>query len=161
MTTKDQTVATPVVKNKFWIVEQAGKKIATIQAVDEGGFVYVSGDRRQKFASIKALKDHYNISISYGRNENNAKSKRHSIYGFPTDEKPHCEVFNLQKKLPIYAKNGRSKSYYCAGYYLIKFNNQWVKEFCPKLITLNRYPFQGPWATAEEQDLALREIHND
>ncbi len=164
MSTKDKTmIATPVVKNKFWIVERAGQKIATIQAIDEGGFVYVAGESRQKFASIKAIKDHYNISISFKKKETEAKkpSARYSIYGFPADSKPHSEVFNVQKKLPIYSKNDRSKSFYCAGYYLIKFNNQWIKEFCPKLITLNRYPFIGPWATAEEQELAFQEKKND
>ena len=31
------TIAKPIVKNKFWIVERDGEKLATIQAIDEDG----------------------------------------------------------------------------------------------------------------------------
>jgi hypothetical protein len=40
-------IAKPVVKNKFWIVEQSGSQVATIQAIDEaGGFAYVHDNER-------------------------------------------------------------------------------------------------------------------
>ena len=34
-----EIIAKPVVKNKFWIVESGGLKIATIQVIDEEGGV--------------------------------------------------------------------------------------------------------------------------
>ena len=39
-----ELIATPIVKNKFWVVEDRGEKIATIQARDDGGFVYAHWD---------------------------------------------------------------------------------------------------------------------
>ena len=39
---------------------------------------------------------------------------------------------------------------------VIKFRKGWVKSFCPKLITLERYPFQGPFKT----ELEMRSILN-
>jgi len=44
----NELIARPVIKNKFWIVEEEGKKIATIQAVEDGGFVYVQEQSRQR-----------------------------------------------------------------------------------------------------------------
>jgi len=35
----------------------------------------------------------------------------------------------------------------------------WHRQFCPKLITLNRYAYQGPFKTQERVDNALREIN--
>ena len=38
-------VAKPVVKNKYWIVESEGNKIATIQAVEGGNVAYVQDNK--------------------------------------------------------------------------------------------------------------------
>ena len=40
--------------------------------------------------------------------------------------------------------------------YIIRFENGWVRSFCPKLITLERYPNKGPFKTTVEmkQELA-------
>ena len=56
-------LAKPVVKNKYWIVEESGKKIGTIQAIDEGGFSYVHENTRERFASIRLISKKYNIEF--------------------------------------------------------------------------------------------------
>ena len=59
-------------------------------------------------------------------------------------------MWDLKKKLPLFTKSEKSKSVYCAGYYIIKFNKGWVKSFCPKLITIERYDYKGPFKTEIE-----------
>ena len=78
--------ATPVVKNKFWIVERDGEKVATIQALDEGeGVVWVTGTERQKYPTIKMLKDKYKIEfVKYSRARPKAE---YEIYGYATSGK--------------------------------------------------------------------------
>lgn len=150
------TIAKPVVKNKYWIVEEDGHKIATIQAIDEGGYAYVHNDQRERFPSINLLSNKYNIVFD---NPKTAKSKPvHDCYGFPCDGVPYNEVWDVNRRLPIYNKEAKSKSLYCAGYYVVKFNNAWVKEFCPKNITIARYEYHGPYRTAEEQQAKYREL---
>ena len=150
--------ATPVVKNKFWIVERDGEKVATIQALDEGeGVVWVTGTERQKYPTIKMLKDKYKIEfVKYSRARPKAE---YEIYGYATSGKPHNALYNLALKLPIYSKEAKSKSFYCAGYYLVKINSNWTRAFCPKLITLQRYDFVGPFHSQEQQDQALKAKH--
>ena len=59
------TIAKPIVKNKFWIVERDGEKLATIQAIDEdGGYAYVHDDQREVFPTIKLLSSKYNIEFA-------------------------------------------------------------------------------------------------
>jgi hypothetical protein len=149
-----EVIAKPVVKNKFWIVEEDGHKIATIQAVDEGGVVYVHNNERETFPSIKLLTKKYNIE--FVKAEKSAKSEDHEVYGYPCSNRPQNEIYDVQRKLPLYTKSGKSKSYFCAGYYAVKFSNTWVKAYCPKLITLNRYDYIGPFKTQEEQQQELR-----
>ena len=83
------------------------------------------------------------------------------VYEYPCSSKPHNPVYNIKKKLPIYAKSNKSKSLYCAGHYVIQFRKGWVKSFCPKLITLERYPFKGPFRTEEEMKTVLSQLSKE
>lgn len=144
-----ERIAKPVVKNKFWIVEDQGQKVATIQARADGGYVYVRNDQREFFTTSKTLKQKYNIK--FGSQVKIQKlSRDHSVYGFPVQGRAYNQVYDVQKKLPIYTKTQKSKSLFCAGYYLIKINQVWVEHFCPKNITINRYEFVGPFKNKQE-----------
>jgi len=152
-----EAIAKPVVKNKFWIVEHAGHKIATIQAVDEdGGFVYVHDDQREHFASIKMISKKYNIE--FVKADKPKRVVENDVYGFPVNSNAYNQVLDVQRYLPLYTKQNKSKSFYCAGYYLIKLGNNWHQSLCPKLITLNRYEYFGPFKTREAAADTKREL---
>jgi hypothetical protein len=68
-------------------------------------------------------------------------------------------VYNVRKKLPLFAKSDKSKSQYCAGYYVIKFRKGWVKSLCPKLITLERNNYYGPFKTENEMKIVLNTVN--
>jgi hypothetical protein len=152
-------IAKPVVKNKFWIVEEGGEKIATIQAIEEGGFAYVHDEQRELFPSIKMISKKYNIEFVKAEKPKKEKLDVYDVYGFPTNTQPNNEVLDVQRYLPIYTKGAKSKSFFCAGYYIIKFSSTWVRAYCPKLITLNRYEYQGPFKTQERMVEAMREAN--
>ena len=61
----------------------------------------------------------------------------------------------LQKQLPVYTKTPKSKSQFCAGYYIICFEKGWRKAYCPKMITLSRYDYKGPMKTKLEMQQVL------
>jgi hypothetical protein len=152
--------AKPVIKNKFWIVERDGEKIATIQAIDEGGFAYVDHMHRERFATIKLIENKFNIkftkSIEKPKVEKPVALREYEVYGWPTTHKPYNTLYDVSKKLPLFTKSDKSKSYFCAGYYIVKFSNTWTKATCPKLITLQRYEFRGPYHTKEQMQEHLR-----
>jgi len=154
-----EMIAKPVVKNKMWIVESAGTKIGNIMAVDEGGVVYVHDDQRESFPSIKILQKKYNIEFVKAEKPKRVKQDVYEVYGFPTNSAPNNEVLDVQRYLPIYTKGAKSKSFFCAGYYIIKFSSTWVRAYCPKLITLNRYEYQGPFKTQERMIEAMKEAN--
>ena len=154
----NELIATAVVKNKFWVVEDQGEKIATIQARDDGGYVYVHDDEREYFPTVKVLKKKYNIKFSSSNSK--AKHLPNLVYDYPIIGKAYNQVYDVQRKLPIYSKTAKSKSFFCAGYYLVKINDIWVEQFCPKNITLNRYPFVGPFRTDTECKKTLKDLKN-
>jgi hypothetical protein len=62
-------------------------------------------------------------------------------------------MFDVKQRLALFTKSEKSKSLYCAGYFIIKFDKGWVKSFCPKLITVERYETKGPFKT----DIEMRQ----
>ena len=149
--------AKSIIKNTFWIVERDGEKIATIQS-SPAGVVYVQGQERETFPSIKVLGAKHNITFDSTKptKVKQDKSEQHMVYDYPTASKPFNILLDVAKKLPVFTKTSKSRSYYCAGYYIIQFNNGWVQSFNPKLITLNRYEFKGPFKTKMEMQEQLR-----
>ena len=152
-------IAKPIVKNKIWIVESEGTKVGNIMTIDEGGVVYIHDQQRETFPSIKLLTKKYNIEFAKVEKPVKEKKDEYDVYGYPTNSKPNNEVLDVQRYLPIYTKGAKSKSFFCAGYYIVKFSSTWVRAFCPKLITLNRYEYQGPFKTQERMLEAMREAN--
>ena len=83
------------------------------------------------------------------------ESEKNDVYDYPSKFVPYNMVFDVKRKLPLFNKSKKSKSLYCAGYYIIKFEKGWVRSYCPKLLTLERYPFKGPFRTILEMKTEL------
>ena len=77
------------------------------------------------------------------------------VHGYPCSQHPYNPMFNVQKQLPVYTKTPKSKSQFCAGYFIICFEKGWRKAYCPKMITLSRYDYKGPMKTKLEMQQVL------
>lgn len=140
--------AKPIIKNRFWIVESNGKKVGTIER-DDAGVIYANDHTRTFFKNLSKLTSEFNIVFD-SNSQFITKNLAPDLGGYPVEKSSHNVLYDVKHKLYIYTKTKKSKSYYCAGHYLIKLNGVWTKSFCPKLITIQRYTFRGPFKTAEE-----------
>ena len=151
--------AKPVLKNKFWIVEQEGVRVGTLSKNDEG-FIMSSKSAVEIFKSESALKKKFGKDFLVAKIKTDKDSKNvKEVHGYPTRTLPFNSMFDIQRKLPLFTKSEKSKSVYCAGYYLVKFNVNWLKSFCPKLITIERNEFMGPFKTEFEMKAALSNVN--
>lgn len=143
--------AKPLLKNKLWILEANGEKFGALQK-SEDGYTIIRETKKEKFMTPEELAQHY--AITYEKTIGDKKtSKKRMIYNMPCSDDPHNEMYNVQNNFPVYTKDKFSKSYYCAGYYLININdNGWEKYYCPKLIMVERYPYYGPFKTIKEME---------
>jgi len=144
-----------VVNDRFWIVEEDnGVKLGTLSVCDDR---YMFSNQRETlfFDSENDLKNRFGNLKFTDKSEIQPTQEKH-VYGYPTNCIPFQSVYDIKRKLPLFAKSESSKSYYCAGYFIIQFNKGWVKSFCPKLITVERYENQGPFKTEFEMKSALR-----
>jgi hypothetical protein len=145
--------AKSIVNDKFWIVEQDGSPIATIQSAPDG-VVLVKNQQREKFPSISVLKQKYNIIFNYSKPAAKIlpESEHQKIYGYPTATPAYNILYDVKLQVPVYTQEPNSKCYFCAGYYLVEDRTEWTVEFNPKLIMLNRHKFQGPFCTREQAE---------
>jgi hypothetical protein len=152
--------AKSIVDNKFWVLENdAGERIGTI-AAGKNKVSYRTPELTEDFPNFAEMAKNKNITVTR-RSSKPAGQNSTEVYGYPTKHTPHNQIWNVQMRLPLYTKTSKSSSYHCAGYYIIKFDKTWCKSFTPKLITLQRYPYKGPYKDKTELTTALKIALNE
>ena len=138
--------AKPVIKNKFWILQNEEGKVGTVEK-SKSGFLLRANGVSEEFKTIKTIKN--KTKIVFEDPAENQKGFENQVNGFPTDSKPYNAVYNVKDRLPIFTKENKSKSWYAAGYYRVTINGKTETMFCPKLILLQRYDYVGPVKTRD------------
>ena len=148
--------AKPIVDGKFWIVEQDGTKIATLHKKENNKFILSSTNGEMMFNKKEELTKQFGKGFFLANTKVKVTaSLEHECHGYPTSCTPYNVMYDVRRKLPLFTKSNQSKSLYCAGYYIIKFDKGWVKSHCPKLITIERYPYKGPFKNEIEMKQVL------
>lgn len=148
--------AKPIIEGKYWIIENNGEKVAILHKKENNKFMLSSKDGEKYFNRKDEItklfgKDFFGKSIK----TKISSAEVRDVYGYPTPCHPYNPLFDIKRKLPLFTKSSQSKSLYCAGYYTIRFDKGWVKSFCPKLITVERYEYRGPFKTELEMKQVL------
>ena len=152
--------AKEILKDKFWIVESEGEKVGTLSINEEQQYMLSNNNGTRFFKNIKQLAKNLDAEITWTSVSSNTVTKdEHMMYGYPTSCRPYNPVFNVQDKLALFTKSEKSKSLYCAGYFIIQFDKGWVKSFCPKMITIERYETRGPFKTEIEMRQELSRVN--
>lgn len=153
-----------LVANQVWMVEEKGKKLGTLSK-EKRGYAFFKKGTRVPLKDLSAVKQRFGADLFSNVSHDFSSKKKIQddklIYDYPCSSQPFNPVYNLKKKLPVFAKSSKSKSLYCAGYYIIKFRNRWVRSFCPKLITLERYPYNGPYKSEAEMKVILNQVNKN
>jgi hypothetical protein len=152
--------AKEVLKNKFWLVENDGEKIGTLSYDNEKYMLNDSTGHCHYFNSQNAFAKQFNTKINWTKLDIVETSPVEKIvHGMPTSCLPYNPIYDVKRRLPMFSKSGKSKSLYCAGYFIIRFDKGWVKSFCPKLITIERYESKGPFKTEIEMRKELSRVN--
>jgi hypothetical protein len=150
-----QFVAKPVLDNKFWILEDNGQKVGTIRS-NENGVTLTVGTKNQTFKALSELKQKIKVDFT-GKEVVKKETNEYEVHGYACKTKPHNPIYDLKRKLPLYTKTSDSQSFFCAGYYVIHWEDgNHSPAYCPKLITLSRYTYDGPFKTKLEMQEILR-----
>jgi hypothetical protein len=141
-------VAKPVIKDKFWILKQDDNKVGNIEASSDGYTVRIK-DTITKIKNISTIRRDLNFSFD-PPTVTKRSTIENSLHGYCTGTRSYNGMWDVKKRLPLFTKSQKSKSWYAAGWYLLKQRHNWEVVQNPKLITLQRYAYQGPFHSIEE-----------
>jgi hypothetical protein len=141
-------VAKPVIPNQFWILKENDRKVGNIEA-SPGGYAVRINNQTETYKTLTIIKQH--VPIDFEKVSRKSKPvSNNSAYGFATLSRPYNSMYDVKHQVPLWTRDDKSKSWYTAGWYRLKQGRHWTTVFCPKLITLERYSYQGPFHTEEE-----------
>jgi len=140
-------VAKPVIDKQYWILRDNQQKVGNVQAVKDG-FALTVRDTVIKYKTIRMLRQQ--ADIEFVTPQPTAKPDTQQVHGYHAGCRVHNPIWNVQMRLPLFTKQAKSKSWYAAGWYRVRQHTTWKTVHNPKLITLQRYAYQGPFHSQKE-----------
>ena len=104
-------------------------------------YTVLQTDKKFKFESKEKMFEHFGAFRFLQRAEKQHDTK---VAGFPVLQD---EVFNVDEtaEIPSFTKTANSNTKHAAGHWGIKFSDQYVTSFCPRVSTLTKYEYVGPY----------------
>ena len=150
-----------------WLVHQGNQKLGILNKGAQEHFTYITGKDLVNF------KDDHEVEVYFGNatlfeeqiTTSATVPDRFYIKGFEVDyETPFAldETHpDYMEELPLYTKIEGSDVYYAAGYYCVNFEKGWKHAHGPKLATLLKYGYQGPFRTEIEMRQQLKKLNKE
>ena len=136
--------AKSIVEDEFWILQKNNIKIGQIKALSDNEIeVKIHGVTAEKFSTIDDVKKSGLFEFTELPKAKSEPTK--DVQGYPSNGLAYNAVWNVRYGLPLYTQTEDSKSWFAAGYYKINISGTWIVKFCPKLITLQRNEYKGPF----------------
>jgi len=145
-------IAKPIVKDQFYILTKDNKKIGNIEATGDGFAVKIN-NQVMPFKTMAMIRKQVDIEFPAVGNNPSREPASYQVQGYPSGSRVYNPIWDVQHKLPLFTKNNKSRSWFAAGWYQVKQRRTWSIVQSPKLITLERYPYQGPFYTKEEANV--------
>ena len=140
--------AKPVIDKQFWILKQDDQKIGNIQVAADGSYEVKILNDVSKYKTIPLLRR--KVGIEFEPAEKKSKTPTDSVHGYVTGCRAYNGMWDVKKRLPLFTKTARSKSWYAAGWFAVLQHNRWQLVQNPKLILLERYQFRGPYMREDQ-----------
>ena len=101
--------AKQLVPNKFWIVQDHGRKVGTL-AKDKNSFVLITPKDKIIFESVDKVYETFGKDFFEQAVQKKTKdSKVLEVNGYPTSTPAFNPLLDVQNNLPLYSKSKKSK----------------------------------------------------
>lgn len=153
-----------IVKDKFWIVEDAGIKLGLIRKTEYSHFEVIMRDSLDiETLPFDALTSKYGSKILKSKQVKKIESVDYgkdldSVNDYPTKHRAYNKSKD-DKGIPVYTKTEKSKVIYAAGYYGLHFTGVWRNAYCVKRETLDTYEYIGPFKTKTQLEAEIARIN--
>jgi hypothetical protein len=149
-----------IIKDKFWIVEDAGVKLGTIRRASSSNFEVITNDALVvELLSLSALTSKFGSKILESKQIKKIEAVEYGkdldeVEGYPCKHR----AFNkrLENNIPVYTKTEKSNVLYAAGYYGLHFPGAgWKNAYCVKQETLSTYEYIGPFKSKTQLEAEI------
>jgi len=145
--------AVETIPGKLWITyDTTGGKSGTLTKQSDNDWLWLRTGKQPLSLNESDANDMFDLEE---KAELSSWHQEH-VLGYPVIK---IETFKTQEKenLPCFTKTPQSKVFFAAGYYGINFDNGgWMESFCPKLATLRKYEYMGPFKTETDMQIAIQ-----
>jgi hypothetical protein len=149
-----------------WLVSQGNNKIGLLNKDVQEHYTYISGKELVNFRNAKEVTQHFGNANLFKEQIDQPVTQKEKYYikGYEVKYEDNPLVLershpDYRSDLPLYSKMSNSNVYYAAGYYCIGFDKAWRAAYCPKLSTLEKYGFEGPFRTMADARQRMRELN--
>lgn len=142
-----------ITDNSWLVLSEGEQERIGLLSSNPNGFVLLSKGGKLKFADKADVEGFFEENVFDKIIQPVIQQeKEHFVKGYPVDfDTPfEADAEDEISELPLFTKTKTSKVYHCAGYYCIRFDNGWIHSFCPKMATLDKYKYVGPFKTKME-----------
>ena len=143
-------IAKPVIDKQFWILQEDNRKVGNVEACDGGYQIKINDQVIAQYKTIKMIERKAHVLFEAAPKRVRPSLIPTQVHGYPAAGRVYNPVWDVQKKLPLYTKTNKSKSWFAAGWYRVKKGRNWSVTQGPKLILLQRYSHSGPYYTEQE-----------
>lgn len=141
-------LAKPIVENQWYILKKDNRKIGQLELKENGNCTIKILDSVVSYKTIKMAREAVNIQFEPAETATPMPSNQ--VYGHDVEGAVFNPLWDVKHRLPLFTREEKSKSWFAAGWYRVKQHRKWKTVQHPKLITLERYAYQGPFNSKEE-----------
>jgi hypothetical protein len=141
-------LAKPVIENQYWILKKDNRKIGQLEVNENGNCIIKIHDNVVSYKTVKMAREA--VNIEFEPPEIATPLPPNMVYGHEVNGHVFNPIWDVKHKLPLFTREDKSKSWFAAGWYKIKQHRKWKIVHHPKLISLERYDYQGPFNSKEE-----------
>jgi hypothetical protein len=137
-------VAKPVIDKQFWILQDGDRKVGNIEAC-AGGYQVKIQNQTAQFKTIRMAARQVDIEFEPVAKSIKPAVESNLVHNYPAAGRVYNPMWDVTKQLPVYTKTSKSKSWFAAGWYRVYKGRTYKTVLAPKLIVIQRYPYQGPF----------------
>lgn len=148
-----------------WLVHQGEHRLGILNKDIQQNFTYITGKEFVSFTDETEVLHHFgNVNLFDEQITTPAQVQdTYYIRGYEVDYPQPIALEednpDYSAQLPLYTKIAGSTVYYAAGYYCVNFEKGWKHAHGPKLATLEKYGFEGPFKTEIEMRIRLKDLN--
>ena len=149
-----------------WLMTKDEENVGLLNKKIDDSYSMIYDSQRTTFKDKNELLAFFNHDIFKAPMQVIKEEKKVSfVKGFPVNV---TDVYSVDEslvkkysKLPLFTKSEKSNVVFAAGHFCVKCPMGWLKSFCPKLSTLEKYEYIGPFKDKTEMRSVFSKLRKD